>query len=70
MMVRLPQHVVEQDHRRVKSRLQPMLGFKTFSNARVAIAGIELAEKRQYDLRHLGGVQASNAEMWQNAMAA
>ena len=27
-------NVVEQDHRRVKGRLQPMLGFKTFYNAR------------------------------------
>ena len=29
-------NVVEQDHRRVKGRLQPMLGFKTFYNARDA----------------------------------
>jgi transposase-like protein len=27
-------NVVEQDHRRIKSRVQPMLGFKKFSNAR------------------------------------
>ena len=36
-------NVVEQDHRRVKGRLQPMLGFKTFYNARRVITGIELA---------------------------
>ena len=35
----------EQDHRRVKGRLRPMLGFKTFYNARRAIIGIELARK-------------------------
>ena len=29
-------NIVEQDHRRVKSRIQPMLGFKKFSNARFA----------------------------------
>jgi transposase-like protein len=66
-------NMVEQDHRRVKNRVQPMLGFQSFENARVVIGGIEFAEKikkRQYDLRRLGGVQASNAEMWQKAMAA
>jgi transposase-like protein len=66
-------NVVEQDHRRVKSRVQPMLGFKSFDNARVVIAGIEFAQKikkRQYDLRQLGGVQASHAQMWQKSMAA
>jgi transposase-like protein len=66
-------NVVEQDHRRVKRRVQPMLGFKTFLNARVVIAGIEFAQKikkQQYDLRRIGGVQASHAEMWQRTMAA
>jgi transposase-like protein len=33
-------HIVEQDHRRVKRRVNPMLGFKSFENARVVIAGI------------------------------
>ena len=36
-------NVVEQDHCRVKGRLQPMLEFKTFYNARRVIIGIELA---------------------------
>ena len=38
-------NVVEQEHRRVKGRLRPMLGFKTFYNARGVIIGIELAQK-------------------------
>ena len=38
-------NVVEQDHRRVKGRLRPMLGFKTFYNTRRVIIGIELAPK-------------------------
>ena len=38
-------NVREQDHRRVKGRLEPMLGFKTFYNARRVITGIELAQK-------------------------
>src|ERR687886_863007 len=55
-------HMVEQDHRRIKFRLAPMLGFKRFENARVVIAGVELAQKirkQQFDLRRLGGTQAS-----------
>lgn len=66
-------NVIEQDHRRVKTRVQPMLGFQSFENARVVIAGIELAQKirkQQYDLRRIGGAQASYAEMWQRALAA
>lgn len=66
-------NVVEQDHRRVKKRVQPMLGFQSFDNARVVIGGIEFAEKikkRQYDLRRLGGIQASHAEMWRRVLAA
>jgi transposase-like protein len=35
-------NIVEQDHRRVKCRLQPMLGFKSFYHARRVIIGIEL----------------------------
>jgi transposase-like protein len=33
-------NIVEQDHRRVKSRIQPMLNFKKFSNARRVLVGI------------------------------
>jgi putative transposase len=36
---------VEQDHRRIKSRVQPMLGFKLFYNARRVLIGIELLQK-------------------------
>jgi transposase-like protein len=38
-------NLIEQDHRRVKQRIRPMLGFKRFDNAVVTISGIELAEK-------------------------
>lgn len=38
-------NLVEQDHRRVKQRIYPMLGFKNFRNAAVTISGIELAQK-------------------------
>ena len=45
-------NIIEQDHRRVKQRIYPMLGFKRFRNATVVIKGIELAQrirKGQYD---------------------
>jgi putative transposase len=38
-------NIVEQDHRRVKFRVQPMLGFKKFYNARRVLIGIELMQK-------------------------
>ena len=47
---------VEQDHRRIKSRIQPMLGFKTFYNARRVIIGIEFIHKVRKDQFHLTSV--------------
>jgi transposase-like protein len=44
---------VEQDHRRIKSRVQPMRGFKKFSSARRVLIGIEfmhMVHKGQFDL--------------------
>jgi len=38
-------NIIEQDHRKVKQRCYPMLGFKTFGNAQVTLSGIELANK-------------------------
>jgi transposase-like protein len=38
-------NVVEQDHRRIKQRIGPMLGFKRFETASITISGIELADK-------------------------
>lgn len=38
-------NVVEQDHRRIKARVQSMLGFKTFYNARRVLIGIEFMQK-------------------------
>ena len=34
-------NLVEQDHRAVKRRVRPMMGFKSFESARKRIAGIE-----------------------------
>ena len=49
-------NLVEQDHRRVKQRVRPMLGFKRFDYAAPTISGIELVhqiEKGQFDISAL-----------------
>jgi len=66
-------NMVEQDHRRVKQRIRPMLGFKRFDNAVVTISGIELAEKvkkGQFKTGKLGGCDATMTELWNAALAA
>jgi transposase-like protein len=37
--------MIEQDHRRIKQRIRPMLGLKHFKSATVTISGIELVQK-------------------------
>lgn len=34
-------NIIEQDHRFIKKRTKPMLGFKSFQSAKITIAGIE-----------------------------
>jgi transposase-like protein len=34
-------NIVEQDHRAIKRMTEPMLGFKSWHNARIPLAGIE-----------------------------
>jgi len=49
-------NLIEQDHRGVKFRIGPMLGFKRFKTAAVTITGIELLHrirKGQFNLRRL-----------------
>jgi transposase-like protein len=49
-------NLIEQDHRGVKLRIDPMLGFKWMRTAAVTIAGIELLRrihKRQFKLDRL-----------------
>jgi transposase-like protein len=66
-------NLAEQNHRRVKQRIRPMLGFKQFDNAAVTISGIELAEKikkGQYKTGKLGGRKTTISELWNAALAA
>jgi transposase-like protein len=48
-------NIVEQDHRAIKRRCASMAGFKSFDNAAITLAGIELAHrihKRQFSIWH------------------
>ncbi len=66
-------NIIEQDHRRVKQRLGPMLGLKSFPNAAVVISGVELAEKikkGQFKIGKFARSTATMPEIWQAALAA
>jgi transposase-like protein len=66
-------NVVEQDHRRIKQRVGPMLGFKRFETAAVTIRGIELAEKikkQQFNLKPLTGKATTAPGIWIAVLAA
>ena len=58
-------NIVEQDHRAIKRITRPMLGFKSFSSARILIAGIEtmhMIRKGQMDCP--GGQNMSAAQQF------
>jgi transposase-like protein len=64
---------IEQDHRRVKQRIRPMLGFKRFQTAAVTISGIELAvkiTKRQFKVGNLAGRPKTIPKIWAAVIAA
>jgi transposase-like protein len=66
-------NVIEQDHRRVKQRVRPMLGFKRFDSAAVTLAGIELIhqiKKQQFDLSTLCPAHIRTSQMWRAVLAA
>ncbi|HTF66708.1 MAG TPA: DDE-type integrase/transposase/recombinase [Edaphobacter sp.] len=63
-------NIVEQDHRRVKFRLSAMLGFKSFHNTRIVIAGIELIhklKKGEYGIPFSFGL--CSRDIWTNVLA-
>jgi len=63
-------NMVEQDHRRIKSRSQPMLGFKSFFNARRVLIGVELLQKiskSQYLVP--AGFGRTGAAIWNSILA-
>lgn len=65
-------NVVEQDHRRIKHRIRPMLGFKRFETAAIAISGIELAakiRKHQFKTGKLAGRPKTVSDIWATILA-
>jgi transposase-like protein len=66
-------NVIEQDHRRIKQRIRPMLGFNRFETAAVTIRGIELAEKikkQQFSLKSVAGKASNVPAIWAAVLAA
>ena len=66
-------NVIEQDHRHIKLRLGPMLGFKRFQSAAITIAGIELMHrirKCQFALSRLGVQGQVAPAVWEAVLAA
>jgi transposase-like protein len=66
-------NLIEQDHRGVKLRIGPMLGFKRFRTAAITIAGIELSrriQKGQFNLMRLRLNTSSVPAVWNAVLAA
>src|SRR5262249_5477862 len=66
-------NMIEQDHRRVKQRYYPMLGFKRYGNAKVTLGGIEMANKIKkglFDTAEITGPGAMIPQVWEAVIAA
>ena len=66
-------NLIEQDHRGVKLRIGPMLGFKWFTTAAIVIAGIELLRrihKGQFSLGRLRLKDRITPAVWNAVLAA
>ncbi|HTW68875.1 MAG TPA: DDE-type integrase/transposase/recombinase [Acetobacteraceae bacterium] len=66
-------NLIEQDHRGVKQRIGPMLGFKWFRTAAITIAGIELLlriHKGQFNLGRLRLRDRRAPAVWNAVLAA
>ncbi len=66
-------NLIEQDHRSIKLRLDPMLGFKRFRHAAITIAGVELMHrirKGQFALSKIRAAGRTAPEVWSAVLAA
>jgi len=66
-------NLIEQDHRGVKSRTLPMLGFKKFEPAVITIAGVKLLRrihKNQFALSRLRIKGHTASAIWNAVLAA
>jgi len=65
-------NLIEQDHRRVKQRVRPMLGVTRFAHATLTITGIELVhqmKKNQFDVSAIGTSQTRTPQVWEAVLA-
>jgi transposase, IS6 family len=65
--------IIMDNHRKVKQRYYPMLGFKIFENAQVTLGGIELAnkiKKRQFDTSEITGPGSIILQVWEAVLIA
>ena len=66
-------NLVEQDHRKVKQRVRPMLGFKRFEYTAITLSGIEFVhqiKKGQFDVSALCSPQACTPQVWAAVLTA
>jgi transposase-like protein len=66
-------NLIEQDHRDIKSRTSPMLGFKNFDYAAITIAGVEplhRIRKCQFALHRLRLKDRAAPAIWNAVLAA
>ncbi|MFM0334869.1 MULTISPECIES: IS6 family transposase [Paraburkholderia] len=66
-------NLIEQDHRGVKSRIGPMLGFKNFDCAAITLAGVELLHrirKNQFAIGRLRIKDQTPSAIWSAVLAA
>ena len=73
--VSMPNSLIEQDHRSIKLRLGPLLGFKRFRRSAITIGGIELLHririrKGQFALDKLRVRGKTAPEIWTAVLAA
>lgn len=62
-------NVVEQDHRAIKRRIRPMLGFKNFRCARILLNGIELMHTIAKGLLEDSGIGCTHAQQFYSLTA-
>lgn len=63
-------NMIEQDHRRVKRRIRPMLGFKSEAAARITLAGIELVHMMRKQQGSFGATAPLSLKQQFTALAA
>jgi putative transposase len=62
-------NIVEQDHRAIKRRIRPLLGFKNFRCARILLGGIELVHMIAKGQMEDGSFRQTSAEQFYSLLA-